>query len=845
VQYYQVWHDGSNGSQLLGVYDIPAATANITLAGRRVTDTNLAAQYVFASKAEVDALTAAVAAATTGQLYPALTAGKHVYWNGSTFANASISEAGGTVTVTGNQAVTGNQTIAGNQSVTGTMTATGGYSGITAGNVPALDASKITSGTLSAARVPAVTDDKLPATMTGKTLINPVLQNPTVQGDVAAGDVTATGDLLVGGVITGNGSGITGLTGATGGVANTGSTTVGADTDVNGSGVLDLQTRLLTGLRIENDQTVNLTGGLTSYARASLPAPGKPGRLARVSDDLRGLWYDTGSGWSSVSGFADVRDFAASGSTATYTCAATAASLTVTCTTATDYQAGQTILIPGAGAAGAAYYGTVSSAAGTVLTLTGTPPATTVASATVQHDDTAAVQAAVNAASARGGAKVRAPAGVYNVLGPMKTTVTGALCQVCWPRRSQADAAATVEIVGEGAAPAFDSTIGGLTVFTGGTIFKSNATSGSVFGGDGDIAAVHQTAVKVVLRDLTVRVPDNPATIAIDVYYAAWAQLDNVRADTGMRTDLITQPTHVTGVGIRMPMRGNGNQSRLSGVVSVSGFYYGIYFGEHDTFDKLIVFGSKYAALFTGSDFPTVGSYFVYANCQQGLLFTTAAQQVQIDVMAAEHYNPAGGVTMPAWMETVTDVSDASNLARGRVGHYVVKGYVGYDTTFTQSGAFFLKTPRIRDEAFSDTIAGRDSDQTIPHDTPTTLNFNVTVEDFNAAHSAVTNNSRITPPKYGTVTLLATVQFAANATGSRSVSIWKSVGGGGGNYQIAAVNVPAAATTATVVNVAAVTTAASPGDHYYVEVYQNSGVSLAVTKTTSPAVYSPVFQMRY
>jgi hypothetical protein len=69
VQFYQVYfYDAGGSSQLLGVYDIPASTTTITLSGHRVTDTNLAAQYVFASKAEVDALTLAVSAATLSSL---------------------------------------------------------------------------------------------------------------------------------------------------------------------------------------------------------------------------------------------------------------------------------------------------------------------------------------------------------------------------------------------------------------------------------------------------------------------------------------------------------------------------------------------------------------------------------------------------------------------------------------------------------------------------------------------------------------------------------------------------------------------------------------------------------
>src|SRR5438270_133183 len=62
VQFYQAWFEDAvtHNTQLLGLYDIPASTTTITLTGHRITDANLAAQFGFASKAEVDALTQAV-----------------------------------------------------------------------------------------------------------------------------------------------------------------------------------------------------------------------------------------------------------------------------------------------------------------------------------------------------------------------------------------------------------------------------------------------------------------------------------------------------------------------------------------------------------------------------------------------------------------------------------------------------------------------------------------------------------------------------------------------------------------------------------------------------------------
>lgn len=62
------------------------------------------------------------------------------------------------------------------------------------------------------------------------------------------------------------------------------------------------------------DASAQITVTLPSYAKAGLPTPGVAGRLARVSDDVGGVWMDTGSQWSAVNGaLVNVREFGAKG----------------------------------------------------------------------------------------------------------------------------------------------------------------------------------------------------------------------------------------------------------------------------------------------------------------------------------------------------------------------------------------------------------------------------------------------------------------------------------------------------------------------------------------------------
>jgi hypothetical protein len=132
--------------------------------------------------------------------------------------------------------------------------------------------------------------------------------------------------------------------------------------------------------------------------------------------------------------------------------------------------------------------------------------------------------------------------------------------------------------------------------------------------------------------------------------------------------------------------------------------------------------------------------------------------------------------------------------------------------------------------------------QSVNSGTDTTLAFDDERYDFfDLLHDNVTNNSRLTNPASGTTSafaITASVHFAANATGERTVTLMKN-----GATPIARESRPAASSGPTIVNVSTLASLAGDGAQYVeVVVNQTSGGPLNVLKTDE---LSPEFAMGF
>ena len=123
----------------------------------------------------------------------------------------------------------------------------------------------------------------------------------------------------------------------------------------------------------------------------------------------------------------------------------------------------------------------------------------------------------------------------------------------------------------------------------------------------------------------------------------------------------------------------------------------------------------------------------------------------------------------------------------------------------------------------------------IPNNTVTVLTFNSELLDTDNIHDTATNPSRLTCKTAGLYAIYGNAQFAAHATGARSVLIRLN-----GTTFIA----EAVAGSAGIIQSPPVSTQypLEVGDYIELAVWQNSGGSLAVNYVDA---YTPVFGMTY
>ena len=538
---------------------------------------------------------------------------------------------------------------------------------------------------------------------------------------------------------------------------------------------------------------------------------------------------------SAASANVDLMDtvYHASGSAMTTTTVGTTrVGTSVVVASGSTFAVGQGIFIAGAGANGANYVGTISAINGTTLTISPATSTAVEAGHKVQHDDTAAVKAAIAAGLALDVATVLLPpTGFFRINGPLSGPGghqyrIGLVNSSLSPNLLQ-----SLTIKGTANPPQFSQTPNVTATYTtSGTVFTSEESGGSIFGGStgGGI-----TGVLSSFENFHIILPDNPASGGIDGFWLSHMIVRNVSIDTGENTKLITQPTHGT-TGIITPNVGNGAHTIIENCF-VQGLHVGLDINEHTVGVGHNSFSACNIALqFEGP--PSHASHFqriLVINSPTVIKVLGGVFDIdQLDIEHADHTSTG----LPAWQDPVLDIDDASNLGHGHVNYLVVKANVGPVHTFLNSGFYIWVRDLWRVDGTQDgpyVRIGVSGDMAVGNAVLTSLNWdtNVTSNDFgNALHSTSVNQHQFNCIKAGMAEITFSGEFEPNASGIRQARVYKN----NGNELVQKVSVPGlGGGNPTPVSIMTLAPCGAPGDFFYIQLYQDSGGPLIFKAQTN------------
>lgn len=285
-----------------------------------------------------------------------------------------------------------------------------------------------------------------------------------------------------------------------------------------------------------------------------------------------------------VPGVYNVLEFGASGSAVTTTGNIAAASNTLTVASAATFAEGQGILIKGAGAKGAHHVATITVIKDASITLSA-EALSNVTNAVVQHDDTAAINAALAAAYQGGGGQVLLPSGRYRCNAPFNRATNSILtlpqniAYVGLPTRIEFIGTVRSNDPGPSADPAKPAASPG-----GVSIDASDAPAGS--GTDPAVFAGSPTYVEgftqwqnadVFIDKMSFFVPPNPTICGVNFSNCLRGSVGD--SFVAFASDPTVRPTNAS-VGIIFPQAHN-NVIFHCGEAHIAGFKTGIRASEH------------------------------------------------------------------------------------------------------------------------------------------------------------------------------------------------------------------------------------------------------------------------
>lgn len=459
--------------------------------------------------------------------------------------------------------------------------------------------------------------------------------------------------------------------------------------------------------------------------------------------------------------FVRIEEASVNSGSATLTSAAAQFATTIT---------GKTMRVAGAGAAGADLITTVTFVNSTTVTL-GVNASTTVTDVPIEWgtDDTAAIQAAINACNDYGGGEVYFPSGIYMIAGNLITSLNSVNpnCQLYIPLNTTAGDRVVIKLKGESPATQNNGPLGSVTTYTTrkGVILKSiiagsgtlPAVLGQPFLNNGFIDinrnGVIIDGVSIQVKSMTNDAHVQPTMTAFDLDNMAWAQVDNAMAFTESPIWDSALPTSTT-YGFRMPTgASNGNYGNKVGYIQAQGFLNGMQFNEHDVVQHAVAVGNVNGFLIGKVGGGTHhSSTFIrlhsYANVNS--LVVSGSPVFTVHELSIERYNAFAG---SKWYNGTADFV-ATSITAG------CSGTVNY--------ALLLSGGSVSPAIFSGTFGGQVNFHDLLSDA-----FYIYTTGVNPAASTPFTQLKYTGAAVSTDVSIPTIQSVHNQTGtSNVVSNW-------------------------------------------------------------------------
>lgn len=337
---------------------------------------------------------------------------------------------------------------------------------------------------------------------------------------------------------------------------------------------------------------------------------------------------------------------------------------------------GKVITVVGAGAAGADLTTTISAfTSGTSVTLTANAGTTVSGAAlyTYGTDDTAAIQATINAVGTAGGGTVFFPKGIYIINGNFSSTqeksqlkLPEVTCTVPSQQIKLQGAYPMESHIFEGIASANNS--GSILYFT------KNGSSGQ--NGIGSWSAgtscfiTNETNILVQIENLNFRTIANPTHSLVDLRLAAQAVVmhSNFETTGGILPTSVTQPTVTTSYALRGPTIGNHAFNYFE-YLEIFGFYNGLELNEHANLDNSGIYLCAIAIdlpsnTLSGHTDNAHQVFIKFVNMEDDTVFINldnATNPVGVVALNLDVEHAAGG----HWYSTTADVKDTNNVGFG------------------------------------------------------------------------------------------------------------------------------------------------------------------------------------